>query len=231
MTPLVFLPGMMCDARLFGPQIDALSGTCPIMTFPLSGHDSVQAMAADLLQSAPPVFALAGLSMGGIVAMEVLRQAADRVERLALLDTNPLAERAEVKVRRAPQMEAVRAGRLRQVMRDEMKPNYLADGPHQGAILDLCMEMATELGPDVFLRQSQALMDRPDQTETLATFTGPALVLCGREDTLCPVERHQMMHHLLPHSVFSIIENAGHLPTLEQPDATNAALIRWLEVS
>ncbi|MGV6805404.1 MAG: alpha/beta fold hydrolase [Ruegeria sp.] len=229
MTPLIFLPGMMCDARLFGPQIETLSSSIPIMTFPLSQHDNVEAMAADILHNAPPVFALAGLSMGGIVAMEVLRQAAERVSRLALLDTNPLAEKSEVKARRAPQMAAVRDGKLRSVMRDEMKPNYLADGPNRGAILDLCMAMATDLGPNVFLRQSQALMDRPDQSATLRAFNGNALVLCGREDMLCPVERHQMMHDLLPHSSLEIIEGAGHLPTLEQPQKTSAALIRWLE--
>ncbi len=229
MTPLILLPGMMCDARLFGPQIDALSNRVPLMSFPLSQQDSVGAMAAEILNNVPPRIALAGLSMGGIVAMEVLRQAPDRVKRLALLDTNPLAEASDVKARRAPQMAAVRKGRLRQVMRDEMKPNYLADGPRQGAILDLCMAMATDLGPDVFLRQSQALMDRPDQSATLSAYTGKTLVLCGRADGLCPVERHQLMHDLLPDSVLTIIEDAGHLPTLEQPQETTAALIRWLE--
>ncbi|WP_170561312.1 alpha/beta fold hydrolase [Ruegeria atlantica] len=229
MTPLILLPGMMCDARLFGPQINALSGRLPVMTFPLSRHDSVQAMADDILQNAPPEFALAGLSMGGIVAMDVLRRAPERVSRLALIDTNPLAEKSEVKARRIPQMAAVRDGRLRSVMRDEMKPSYLADGPNQGAILDLCMAMATDLGPDVFLRQSQALMDRPDQTMTLKAYTGKALVLCGQEDRLCPVERHQMMHELLSYSALEIVEGAGHLPTLEQPRKTTAALTRWLE--
>ncbi len=229
MTPLIFLPGMMCDARLFGPQFNALSGSRPVMTFPLSRHNNVQAMAHDILQNAPPDFALAGLSMGGIVAMEVLRQAPERVSRLALLDTNPLVEKPEVKARREPQMAAVRNGKLRTVMHDEMKPSYLADGPNQGAILDMCMAMATDLGPDVFLCQSQALMDRPDQSATLKAYTGKALVLCGRKDKLCPVERHQMMHDLLPHCSLEIIEGAGHLPTLEQPQKTTAALIRWLE--
>ncbi len=199
------------------------------MTFPLGMHDNVQDMAADILSAAPPVFALAGLSMGGIVAMEVLRQGAGRVSRIALLDTNPLAEMPEVKARRGPQMAAVREGRLWHVMRDEMKPNYLADGPRQGAILDLCMQMATDLGADVFLRQSKALMDRPDQRATLSAYSGKSLVLCGREDGLCPVERHQLMHDLLSHSVLEIIEGAGHLPTLEKPNETTAALIRWLE--
>ncbi|WP_282169720.1 alpha/beta fold hydrolase [Ruegeria atlantica] len=229
MIPVIFLPGMMCDARLFGPQINALSGRMPVMTFPLSRHDSVQAMADDILKNAPAEFALAGLSMGGIVAMEVLRQAPERVSRLALLDTNPLAEKPEVKARRAPQIAAVRDGKLRSVMRDEMKPSYLSDGPNRGAILDLCMAMATDLGPDVFLRQSQALMDRPDQSVTLTAYTGKALVLCGQEDRLCPIERHQLMHDLLPDSALEIIEGAGHLPTLEQPQKTTAALIRWLE--
>ncbi len=229
MTPLILLPGMMCDARLFGPQIEVLSGRMPLMTFPLGMHDNVQDMAADILRAAPPVFALAGLSMGGIVAMEVMRQGAGRVSRIALLDTNPLAEMPEVKARRGPQMAAVREGRLWHVMRDEMKPNYLADGPRQGAILDLCMQMATDLGADVFLRQSKALMDRPDQRATLSAYPGKSLVLCGREDGLCPVERHQLMHDLLSHSVLEIIEGAGHLPTLEKPNETTAALIRWLE--
>ncbi len=229
MTPLILLPGMMCDARLFTPQIDALSGRMPIVTFPLSQHDNMEALAADVLQNAPPVFALAGLSMGGIVAMEVSRQAPDRVAGLALMDTNPLAELAEVKARRGPQINAVERGNLRKVMAEEMKPNYLTDGPRRAAILDLCMDMAMDLGPDVFINQSKALRDRPDQSGTLRDFTGAALVLCGRDDALCPVSRHELMHELMPQSRLEIIENAGHLPTLEQPQQTTVALTRWLE--
>ena len=174
-------------------------------------------------------FYLLGQSWGGILAMEILRQAPDKVFGLALMDTNPMAERPEVKARRAPQIEAALKGDLRRVMRDEMKPNYLTDGPNRGAILDLCMAMAMDLGPDVFVNQSKALRDRPDQTETLRAFDGPALILCGRDDALCPVERHELMHALIPQSTLTIIEEAGHLPTLEQPEETTAALIRWLE--
>ena len=114
-------------------------------------------------------------------------------------------------------------------MREEMKPNYLAGGPGRAAILDLCMEMAVDLGNQVFLNQSVALMNRPDQTETLRRYTGPSLVLCGREDSLCPVERHELMHGLLANSRLEIIEEAGHLPVLEQPEQTTAAMARWLE--
>lgn len=229
MTPLLLLPGMMCDARLFQPQFDALSGTIPMMSAPLGAHDNVSALARDILRDAPPTFALAGLSMGGIVAMEIIRQAPERVMRLALLDTNSRAELPDVKANRLPQIEAAKNGQLRRVMREEMKPNYLTDGPNQGAILDLCMAMAEALGPEVFIRQSHALMNRPDQQDTLRSFTRPALVLCGRDDGLCPVERHELMHSLLPNSTLEIIENAGHLPTLENPTDTTAALIRWLE--
>lgn len=222
--PLIFLPGMMCDARLFQPQIDALGGLC----LTVGGANTLEALAQTVLAETPERFALAGLSMGGIVAMEVVRQAPDRVTRLALMDTNPLAESDEVKARRGPQMDKVRAGGLESVMRDEMKPNYLADTPDRDAILDLCMEMALAQGPEVFLRQSIALRDRPDQSETLRAFDKPALVLCGRHDALCPVHRHELMADLLPRATLTIIEGAGHLPTLETPDDTTRALADWL---
>ena len=229
MTPLILLPGMMCDARLFGPQIAALSHRWPLYLPPLTGTDTVVTLAARILHHAPPAFALAGLSMGGIVAMEMLRQAPQRVLKIALLDTNPLAETAEVQARRTPQIARVMAGGLDAVMRDEMKPLYLADTPQRAEILDLCMAMARTLGPDTFAAQSRALASRPDQSAVLAAFTRPALVLMGEHDTLCPRPRQDLMHTLMPQSRLAIIANAGHLPTLENPDDTTAELIRWLE--
>ena len=229
MTPLVLIPGMMCDGRLFGPQIAALGHRRAIHVAPITEHDSTAALAAALLADAPPRFALAGLSMGGIVAMEVMAQAPERVERLALLDTNPRSELPEVQARRGPQIERVRAGGLAGVMQAEMMPHYLAHAPGNPALLDLCLTMALDLGRDVFARQSLALRDRPDRQETLTAVTVPTLVLCGREDRLCPLDRHELMHRLVPGSRLTIIEGAGHLPTLERPDETTAALARWLE--
>ncbi len=229
MTPLVLIPGMMCDARLFGPQIAVFSGRRTLVCAPLTGRASVERFAADVFANAPDHFALAGLSMGGIVAMEILRQAPERVERIALIDTNPLAEIDEIKARRLPQMVKVRDGVLDSVMRDEMKPQYLSDTPQRDSILDLCMEMALGLGPHVFMEQSRALMDRPDQSDTLRSIDVPALVMCGRDDALCPVSRHELMAELIPNAQLEIIEGAGHLPTLEQPELTNAAIARWLE--
>jgi pimeloyl-ACP methyl ester carboxylesterase len=228
MTPLVLIPGMMCDARMWGGLPSALHPRDVGHALPV-GAKTIGALAANVLRDAPARFALAGLSMGGIIAMEVLAQAPHRVERLALLDTNPLAEAPEVRARRGPQISRVLAGGLGQVMRDEMKPLYVADTPHRTEILDLCMEMALSLGPAIFATQSRALASRPDQTATLAAFKGPALVLMGEHDIPCPKPRHDLMHTLMPQSRLVIIPGAGHLPTLERPLETTAALRRWLE--
>jgi pimeloyl-ACP methyl ester carboxylesterase len=227
MTPLVLIPGMMCDARMWGGLPAALHPRPVGHALPV-GAETMSALARSVLDDAPPRFAIAGLSMGGIVAMEVLRQAPDRVDRLALLDTNALAEAPEVRARRAGQIARALAGDLDGVMRDEMKPNYLSDRSDL-ALLDLCMDMARSLGPEVFRRQSLALRDRPDQTATLAAFKGPALVLMGEHDRPCPRDRHDLMHRLMPQSRLVVIEGAGHLPTLERPEQTTAALRRWLE--
>ena len=227
MTPLVLIPGMMCDARMWGKLPDALAPRPVHHALPVEG-ESIAAMAAAILSEAPPRFALAGLSMGGIVAMEMLEQAPDRVERLALLDTNPLAERAEVAARRAPQIARALSGDLGGVMRDELKPNYLADAGDT-ATLDLCLAMAEALGPEVFRRQSVALQGRVDRTATLARFGGPALVLMGEQDRLCPRDRHDLMHALMPQSRLVIVQGAGHLPPLETPGPTLAAFKDWLD--
>lgn len=228
MIPLLLLPGMMCNAQLYRDQIAPFSSDRTIQFSPLTEHDNVQSLAADVLLHAPATFALCGLSMGGIVAMEVQRQAPMRVRGLALLDTNPFAELDAVKQNRHAQMEKVKAGRLLEVMCEEMKPNYLAEGENKSDILDLCAQMALALGDDVFIRQSRALRDRPDQSDTLRSINVPALILCGEQDRLCPPDRHRVMHDMVRGSTLVIVENAGHLPVLEQPLKTNQHLQAWL---
>ncbi len=226
MTALVLIPGMMCDARLWGRAVENLPVNSVHHAVPTEGN-SIAGMATRILATAPDSFALAGLSLGGIVAMDILARAPERVQRVALVDTNPFAEIPEVQARRAGQMARARSGDLEGVMRDEMKPHYLAPGADP-AILDLCMAMALSLGSDVFCNQSIALRDRPDQQTGLAAYRGPALVLMGAQDRLCPRDRHERMHALLVGSRFTVIENAGHLPPLEQPAATREALVSWL---
>ncbi|WP_370401025.1 alpha/beta fold hydrolase [Sulfitobacter sp. JB4-11] len=228
--PLVLLPGMMCDARLFGPQIAELSSEMPVMVAPVSHGERIEEIASNLLGALPARFALAGLSMGGIVAMEILRRAPDRVSRLALMDTNPLAETPVVAANREPQIVKVRSGRLIEVMRDEMKPNYLAPGPQRADVMALVMDMAEVLGPEVFIRQSRALQRRRDQQVTLRKCRAPTLVLCGAHDALCPVKRHSFMAELIPGAELRVIEEAGHLPTLETPGEVTAALRDWMRM-
>lgn len=229
---LILLPGMMCDARLFGPQIGALSSLFTLHLPPIAGSDSIAdiaGIAAEILRHAPPVFALAGLSMGGIVAMEIMAQAPDRVTKIALLDTNALAEPPEAQARRIPQIARVLAGGLDAIMANELIPRYLNNAAQHTDIMALCMDMARNLGPQVFARQSRALASRPDQTQTLASYGRPALILMGEDDILCPKPRHDLMHALMPQSRLAIIPGAGHLPTLEKPMETTAELRRWLE--
>ena len=227
MTPLTLLPGMMCDARLFGPQMAALSAHRTLVVPSLAGHDSMAAMAEAVLAAMPPRFALLGLSMGGILAMEILAQAPARVERLALLDTNPFAETDAVTAARGPQIARVEAGDLDGVLA-EVIPRYFPPDAPRPDLAALCLAMGGALGPHAFVRQSHALIGRRDRQEALAAFRGPALVLTGAEDIVCPRDRHERIHALIPGSRLAIIAGAGHLPTLEQPETTTEEINRWL---
>ncbi len=226
--PILFVPGMMCDARVFGPQIDDLSRDFTLQIARVAHAESIREMAAEAIHQAPPRFALAGLSMGGIVAMEVLAQSRDRVTRLCLMDTNAQAELASVAAAREPQIVKARTGKLAEVMRDEMKPRYLAPGPRRQAVLDTVMQMALDLGPEVFVAQSRALQRRPDQQATLRRARIPTLVICGEHDQLCPLRRHEFIAQLMPLAHLEVIPDAGHLPTLERPRLVTALLRRWL---
>ena len=222
------VPGMMCDERIFSPQIEELSKNLEVTIADISSFPTVRELASDLLKKAPKSFSLLGHSMGGIVAMEIYSQEPNRIEKLILMDTNPKAELDEVKLKREPQIKDVREGKLLEVMRDEMKPNYLAESENKSSVLDVCMDMALSLGPDVFINQSRALQKRADQLNTIQSINIPVLIMCGSEDKLCTVERHEMMHNMISDSDLKIINNAGHMPTLEQPRETTEVLKEWL---
>lgn len=227
--PVVLLPGMMCDARVFGPQIAELSSEFAVTVAPITAGERIEEIASGILPLLPAKFALAGLSMGGIVAMEILRRAPDRVTRIALMDTNPLSETPQSSASYEPLIVGARAGRLEQVLADFMRPEFLAPGPHRTEILALVREMGLYLGPETFIRQARALQRRRDQQGTLRRCKVPSLILCGEHDGLTPLKRHSFMAELIPYAELRIIEGAGHLPTLEQPAATTAALRDWLK--
>lgn len=227
--PVVLLPGMMCDARLYSPQIEVLSRLAPITVAPICYGERIEEIAQGLLDQLPQRFALAGLSMGGIVAMEVLRRAPDRVSRIALMDTNALAETPQSATVYEPWIIAAKSGRFEDALRDMMRPDYLAPGPQRMAILNRFFDMARDFGPDIFVHQCRALQRRRDMQSALRRCKVPALVLCGAEDRMTPVKRHQSMAQLIPYAKLQIIEGAGHLPTWEQPEQVTQALLDWLQ--
>ena len=227
--PVVLLPGMMLDQRMYSPQIAALQGTTRVITGDLTRSHSIQTMASDVLASAPARFALVGLSMGGIVAFEIWRRARARVTHLALLDTTPFADSPERRELRIEQIEQVEQGRLRETLVESMKPLYLARRNRGNSrLLRSILDQAQSLGPAVFRRQSLALRDRMSSEETLPTIDCPSLVLCGREDALCPTDWHAQMAARMPRSDLLILAECGHLSTMEEPRAVNAALKRLL---
>lgn len=223
---LVLLPGMMCDARLFGPQIERFGSDYDVVVGDLRGADSIAGLADAVLRDiTAPRFNLAGLSMGGIVAMAVMGRAPERVARVALLDTNHRADPTERRPIRNRQIEAVRNGGLRDVIVEEMKPNYLAAGNRGNqALLNLLVEMALDVGADAFETQSVALRDRPDQSMVLTSWSKPALILCGAEDALCSPDRHREIAGLMRDATLVIVPEAGHISTLERPEDVNDAL-------
>jgi pimeloyl-ACP methyl ester carboxylesterase len=226
---------MMCDARLWRDQIDALCSRRPVVCADFGDAGSVRAMAGiargEIERLAPDggAVAVAGLSMGGIVAFELWRRAPERIAGLALLNTNHQADAPDRRRVRERQIAAARAGRLYWLLRDELKPAYPGASALAPEVMDAVMAMGLRLGPDIFVAQSLALLDRPDSTATLPTIRCPVLVLCGAEDGLCPVSRHREMADALPDADLVVLDHCGHLSTLEQPAAVNQALEAWLE--
>lgn len=227
--PLVLLPGLLNDARLWQHQITALEGYADITVGDLTRRDTIEALAQDVLEQAPPgVFALAGLSMGGYVALEIMRQAPERISALALLDTSA-----------RPDTEQATAGRLASIALAErdwaqviegllpkmLHPSHLQDA----ALVATIKSMADDLGAEVFARQQHAIMHRIDSRPFLHMIAIPTLVICGREDQITPLEVHEEIVVAVPGATVEIIDHSGHLSALEQPLPVIAALETWLQ--
>lgn len=217
---LLLLGGMMCDERLWlDPMARWTTHFRSVTVADLTLDASIGEMADRLLRVAPARFVLAGLSLGGIVAFECWRQAPDRISHLALMDTNPFAERPERQANRQPEIDTARSGGLRELMINGFKPAYLGSRcRNDSKILNCILGMAMDLGPDVFTRQSEALRDRDDSRRTLPTITVPTAIICGDEDTVCPLAYHQYMADHIPNARAHILPECGHLPPLEAPD-------------
>ncbi|WP_146589744.1 alpha/beta fold hydrolase [Puniceibacterium confluentis] len=229
LEPLILLPDMMCDARLFAPQLTAFSRHTAVTVAAVTQGERMEEIASGLLTVLPARFALAGAGLGGIVAMELLRRAPDRITRIALIATSPLAETPQEAAAREPQIIGAKTGRLAEVMREAHLASGLAPGAGRVGAMTAAMDMVGGMGAEVFVRQSRALQRRRDQQATLRRCKVPALVLCGRHDAVTPVKRHSFMAELIPHAELNVLEAGGHLPSIEAPDETLAALRAWMK--
>jgi pimeloyl-ACP methyl ester carboxylesterase len=186
-------------------------------------------VAADVLREAPfERFALAGLSMGGYVALEIMRQAAQRVDRLALLDTSARSDTPKQLEKREGLISLAQRGRFIGVTQALLPLLIHRARLSDEKLVTTVRNMAANIGHDAFIRQERAIMSRADNLPLLRTVTCPALILCGRQDALTPLERHDEMARAIPGARLSVIENCGHLSTLEQPREVSAALEVWL---
>jgi len=223
------IPGFMCDDRLFEPQIRAFGQSHDVRVICADATaTSIASMAHGVLTQAPCSFTLMGLSMGGIVAMEITRVAAERVGRLALFDCNPMPDSAKSSAERKRQINLVRSGRLLEVMRTDHIPKYFAEGAQDNEIAQLCQDMAETRGANAFINHQHALIARPDQYGSLKEIKVPTLIACGAQDQLCPLSKHELMLGAIPNASLRVIPDAGHLPTLEQPEKTNQIIEAWL---
>lgn len=227
--PLVLVPGLSCTAALYAPQWLALAPGRLMLVADHASDDSLGAIAERLLAAAPPRFALCGLSMGGYIAFEVLRRAPERVTRLALLDTSAKPATAETNEPRAQMMALARKGAFDNVTtllwQRLVAPARLTDEP----LRQLVRGMAEAIGADGFVRQQQAIMQRPDSRSVLRNLAKPTLILVGEQDLITPVAEARDMAALAgATSRLVIVPDCGHLATLEAPEAVNAALAEWL---
>ncbi len=227
--PVLMIPGLMCDARVFLPQILHLGNDRLItVALPLQGT-TVQEMAQSILSSAPQKFALVGMGLGGDVALEMLHQAGSRITRIALISTDPLAETPQAAAAREGRIVAARTGRLPQALEEEIPDAALADGPLKIRVRLQLAEMWQALGLSVYVRQSRALQRKPDHQRTLRSARIPVLVIAGAQDTVVPLRRQKFGADLMPFARMEPVEGAGHIPTLEAPDAVSLILGRFLQ--
>ena len=225
---LILLPGLLTDARLYGHQTAALADIADVTVADLTQGDSVGALAERVLAAAPATFALAGLSMGGYVAFEILRRAPQRVVRLALLDTTARADTAEQVERRNAGIAVARDGHFGRIMPALLPQLVLPAHLALDSVGGLAVRMAEAVGPEAFIRQQTAIRDRPDSRPLLAAIACPTLVLVGAQDQLTPPDRAAEMAEAIPAAQLISIVDCGHLSAIEQPEAVSAALRFWL---
>ena len=226
--PIVLVPGLNCSPRLYAPQVPALWRFGPVTVADHTRDDSMAAIARRILESAPPRFALAGLSMGGYVALEIVRQAPARVARLALLDTGARDDPPAAQETRRSRIALAEAGRFAEV-NEAMWPVLVhPDRRADAALRQVYLAMCRDVGPEAFVRQQQAIMARADARPLLAAIACPTLVLVGAEDELTPPHLADEMAAGIKGARLVKVADCGHLATLERPEPVTRELVEWL---
>ena len=226
--PILLVPGLNCSPRLYAPQLPALWHFGPVAIADHTRDDTMADIARRILAEAPPRFALAGLSMGGYIALEIMRQAADRVLKLALLDTGSTDDPPERQAKRRADIAATEAGRFDEVI-DAQFPIYVPPSRANDAALKATyLAMCRDVGPQAYVRQQRAIMRRADSRPLLPAIRCPTLVLVGEQDVAAPPELSQEMAAAIAGARLVKLPDCGHLSTLERPEAVTKAMMEWL---
>ena len=229
--PTVLIPGLLCSPRLYAEQIPELWRLGPVTLATHTRDDSMRAIAQRILASAPPQFALAGLSMGGYICFEILRQAPERIARLVLLDTSARPDAPEQSAGRSSQIELARSGRLGEVA-DMLFPRLVhARRWGDESLRRIWRAMVQEVGVEGFVNQQTAIMGRPDSRAGLAAIRCPTLVIVGDSDVPTPPELAEEIASGIPGARLSVIRDSGHFSTLEQPTAVTRSMVEFLKRS
>lgn len=224
----ILVPGLNCSPRLYAPQVPALWRFGPVTVADHTRDETMAAIAGRILAEAPPRFALAGLSMGGYVALEILRQAPDRVTRLALLDTGARADPPEATETRKARMALAESARFADVVETMWPALVHPDHRANGAMKQTYVAMCDDVGPEAFVRQQKAIIARVDSRPLLPTIRCPALVLVGAQDELTPPHLADEMAAAIPGARRVTVPDCGHLSTIERPEAVTEALVAWM---
>jgi pimeloyl-ACP methyl ester carboxylesterase len=226
--PILLVPGLACSPRIFAPVVPALWRFGPVTVANHIRNDNMGAIARKILAEAPPRFALAGHSMGGYIAFEIMRQAPERVAKLALMNTQARPDTPEASERRRGQIARAKAGEYRAIL-DELFAGFVHPSRRDDSGLrQLVNDMGDDVGPEAFVRQLTAIMSRPDSRPSLAWIKCPTLVLSSDEDKTVPNSLSTEMADGIPGAKLTVIPDCGHLTPLEQPQATAEALVEWL---
>jgi len=226
--PIVLVPGLDCSARLYAAQISALWRFGPVTVAAHTRDDSMAAIARRVLADAPPRFALAGLSMGGYIALEIMRQAPERVAKLALLDTNARDDSPEAQEKRHANIALAENGRFEEAIELVWPMLVHRDRRNDATLKAIHVAMCHDVGPEAYVCQQRAILARADSRPLLSSIRCPTLVLVGEEDELTPPFLSEEMAAGIAGATLVKVPHCGHLSTLEQPDAVNAALVAWM---